>query len=44
MAGVAEPGQRREVQALVPEGFVGSNPTPRTISEAKDKPFLCSFG
>gem|GEM_PF-5943921 len=27
---MAEPGQRREVQDLVPKGCVGSNPTPRT--------------
>jgi hypothetical protein len=29
-AGVAKPGQRRRAQAPVPQGFVGSNPTPRT--------------
>ena len=29
IAGVAQPGQRREAQDLVPQGFVGSNPTPR---------------
>ena len=30
-AGVAKPGQRRRAQDPVPQGFVGSNPTPRTI-------------
>ena len=30
MAGVAEPGQRRQIQGLVPKGFGGSNPLPRT--------------
>ncbi len=29
-AGVAKPGQRRRTEAPVPQGFVGSNPTPRT--------------
>jgi hypothetical protein len=29
-AGVAEPGQRRRLQEPIPQGFVGSNPTPRT--------------
>ena len=28
-AGVAKPGQRRQAQDLLPQGFVGSNPTPR---------------
>jgi hypothetical protein len=32
-AGVAKHGQRRSPEAAVPQGFVGSNPTPRTISE-----------
>ncbi len=30
LAGVAKPGQRRRAQDPVPQGFVGSNPTPRT--------------
>ncbi len=29
-AGVAEFGQRRSVQGAVPQGFEGSNPSPRT--------------
>ncbi len=29
-AGVAKPGQRRQTQDLVPKGFEGSNPFPRT--------------
>ena len=29
MAGVAEPGQRRQVQDLLAKACVGSNPTPR---------------
>ena len=29
-AGVAKTGQRRRAQDPVPQGFVGSNPTPRT--------------
>ena len=28
-AGVAQPGQRRQVQGLISQEFVGSNPTPR---------------
>jgi hypothetical protein len=32
-AGVAKPGQRRRLQEPIPQGFVGSNPTPRTIYE-----------
>jgi hypothetical protein len=31
-AGVAKPGQRRQAQDLLPQGFVGSNPTPRKHS------------
>jgi hypothetical protein len=31
-AGVAQPGQRRRTEAPIPQGFVGSNPTPRTNS------------
>ena len=36
-AGVAEPGQRRETQDLLPQGFVGSNPTPRTTASYPDE-------
>ena len=32
-AEVAKPGQRRSPEAAVPKGFVGSNPTLRTIPE-----------
>jgi hypothetical protein len=32
-AGVAKHGQRRSPEAAIPQGFVGSNPTSRTISE-----------
>ena len=35
-AGVAKPGQRRSPEAAIPQGFVGSNPTPRTISALKN--------
>lgn len=28
-AGVAQPGQRRKTEALIPQGFVGSNPISR---------------
>lgn len=31
-AGVAQLGQRRKTEALIPKGFVGSNPISRTIS------------
>jgi hypothetical protein len=32
-AGVAQLGQRRKTEALIPQGFVGSNPTSRTVME-----------
>jgi hypothetical protein len=33
-AGVAQLGQRRKTEALIPQGFVGSNPTSRTVMES----------
>ena len=30
-AGVAQLGQRRKTEALIPQGFVGSNPISRTV-------------
>ena len=34
-AGVAQHGQRRKTEALIPQGFVGSNPISRTFSHYK---------
>ena len=34
-AGVAQHGQRRKTEALIPQGFVGSNPISRTYTMAK---------
>jgi hypothetical protein len=34
-AGVAQHGQRRKTEALIPQGFVGSNPISRTFNHYK---------
>jgi hypothetical protein len=36
-AGVAQLGQRRKVEGLIPKGFVGSNPISRIFFKDQDK-------
>lgn len=41
-AGVAQPGQRRKTEALIPQGFVGSNPISRINRKYSNRIFsLC---